>query len=92
MEAVSDLEGKVETWHLAAEKRLSEERAKRDADQARLENQLGALVWLDDLLFFHTGVEAGKADQVVIRRIMEEHFGKGCLHPDTGVQRDQSLS
>ena len=42
------------------------------------------VVWLDDLLFFHTGVEAGKADQVVIRRIMEEHFGKECLHPDKG--------
>ena len=26
LEAVSDLEGKVETWHLAAEERLSEER------------------------------------------------------------------
>ena len=43
LEAVSDLEGKVETWHLAAEKRLSEERTRRDADQARLEKQLGAL-------------------------------------------------
>ena len=43
LEAVSDLEGKVETWHLAAEKRLSEERAKRDADQAKLEQQLVAL-------------------------------------------------
>ena len=28
LEVVSDLEGKVETWHLAAEKRLSEERAR----------------------------------------------------------------
>ena len=43
LEAVSDLEGKVETWHLAAEERLSEERRKRDADQAKLEKQLGAL-------------------------------------------------
>ena len=43
LEAVSDLEGKVETWHLAAEKRLSEERIRRDADQAKLEEQLGAL-------------------------------------------------
>ena len=33
LEAVSDLEGKVETWHLAAEKRLSEERIRRDADR-----------------------------------------------------------
>ena len=41
--AVSDLEGKVETWHLAAEERLSEERVRRDADQAKLEKQLGAL-------------------------------------------------
>lgn len=41
--AVSDLEGKVETWHLAAEERLSTERVRRDADQARLEKQLGAL-------------------------------------------------
>ena len=43
LEAVSDLEGKVETWHLAAEERLSEERVRRDADQAKLEEQLGAL-------------------------------------------------
>ena len=43
LEAVSDLEGKVETWHLAAEERLSEERVRRDADQAKLEKQLGAL-------------------------------------------------
>ena len=43
LEAVSDLEGKVETWHLAAEERLSTERVRRDADQARLEKQLGAL-------------------------------------------------
>ena len=43
LEAVSDLEGKVETWHLVMEKRLSEERARRDADQAKLEKQLGAL-------------------------------------------------
>ena len=43
LEAVSDLEGKVETWHLAAEERLSEERVRRDVDQAKLEKQLGAL-------------------------------------------------
>ena len=43
LEAVSDLEGKVETWHLAAEERLSEERVRCDADQAKLEEQLGAL-------------------------------------------------
>ena len=41
--AVSDLGGKVETWHLAAEERLSTERVRRDADQAKLEKQLGAL-------------------------------------------------
>ena len=32
LEAVSDLEGKVETWHLAAEERLSEERVKIRSD------------------------------------------------------------
>ena len=42
------------------------------------------VVWLDDLLFFHRGVEEGKKDQVLIKEIMEAHFGKDCLHPDKG--------